>query len=198
MPVKVIDFPQYESTFFGTLVGRYLAGEFGDLYEVNPYLSSLPYAGDRWQAAGKIRRWLEEKKIVFANRYKGSNDAHQAAKLPEKERRAFLRWVYELEYRMFKIPREDLTIFLYVPFEISQKLIGGKGDRRWLKGAKRDIHERNQEYLKETLRVYLKLAKERDNWILLDCADGKGEIRSIEEIHLTILKTLKSHLKIKL
>lgn len=197
LPVETADFPQYETAFFGKLVGRYLAGEFGDVYEISPYLSSLPFAEDRWQAAEKIRRWLKKGKIVVANRYKGSNDAYQAAKLPEKERRAFLDWVDELEYEVLGIPREDLTILLYVPPEIGQKWVDDKGSRRWLKGAKRDIHERNKEYLREASRMYLRLAKERDNWVLIDCTDGKGGVKSIEEIHLNVLRVLRSHLKIE-
>lgn len=197
LPVETVDFPQYETTFFGALVGRYLAGEFGDVYEISPYLSSLPFAEDRWQAAERIRRWLEEGKIVVANRYKGSNDAHQAVKLPPKKRRAFLDWIDKLEYEVLGVPREDLTILLYVPPGIGQKFVDEKKERRWLKGAKRDIHERNQAYLKKASRMYLRLAKERDNWALIDCIDGKGGIKSIEEIHLDVLRVLRSCLKIE-
>lgn len=198
LSVETVDFPQYESTFFGTLVGRYLAGEFGDVHEISPYLSSLPFAGDRWQVAKKIRGWLKGGKIVVANRYKGSNDAHQAAKLPKKERQTFLDWVDELEFKVLGIPREDLTILLYIPPEVGQKFVDKKGIRRWLKGAKRDIHERNKEYLREASKMYLWLAKKRDNWTIIDCTDGKGRVRSIEEIHLNVLRILKPHLKIKL
>jgi len=198
LPIETADFPQYESTFFGKLVGRYLAGEFGKVYEISPYLSALPFAGDRWQAAPKILRWLEEGKIVIANRYKGSNDAHQAVKLPVREQQAFLSWVDELEYEVFGIPLEDLTIFLYVPPAICQKLVSKKGDRPWLKGAKQDIHERDRNYLKKASRMYLRLAKGRDNWVLIDCTNGRGGIRPIEEIHHDVLEVVRSHLEIEI
>src|SRR5256885_16083914 len=49
-PVVTVDFPNYESSFFGRLVGRYLNGEFGDVYEVSPYVSGMLFAGDCLEA----------------------------------------------------------------------------------------------------------------------------------------------------
>jgi dTMP kinase len=194
LPVETVDFPQYEKTFFGRMVGRYLAGRFGK--KLSPYLASLFYAGDRWQAAGQIRRWLADGETVLANRYKGSNDAHQAARLPEGKRTRFLAWLDRLEFGIFRIPREDLTILLYVPPEIGQRLVDGKKERKWLGGAKRDLHERDKEHLRKAAEMYLRLAAVRDHWITIDCTDGEGGIRSIESIHRDILEVLKSRLEI--
>ena len=36
--------------------------------EVDPYLTSLLYAGDRWEAKNQMRKWLEEGSIVISNR----------------------------------------------------------------------------------------------------------------------------------
>ena len=61
--VKSFDFPRYYSSFHGKVVGRFLAGEFGGVNEVSPYLASLAYALDR--AAAKrngrlVRPWRHD------------------------------------------------------------------------------------------------------------------------------------------
>src|SRR6476469_11165305 len=95
-PFMTVDFPDYQGSFFGRLVGRYLDGEFGDVYEVDPYVSSLLYAGDRLASQAKLSGWLEEGRIVLANRYVGSNMAYHSAKLPAEQRPAFIAWLKRL------------------------------------------------------------------------------------------------------
>src|SRR5271169_3521244 len=80
-----ISFPRYES-FYGKLVGRYLNGEFGALDAVDPHLSSLLYAGDRLEAKPEIEGALSAGKIVLADRYVGSNLAHQSERVPAEKR----------------------------------------------------------------------------------------------------------------
>ena len=50
----VTDFPQYYTAFFGKMVGRYLSGEFGKINQVSPYLASVLYALDRFEAKEKM------------------------------------------------------------------------------------------------------------------------------------------------
>jgi dTMP kinase len=60
---------------------------------------------------------------------------HQAGKISDnKKREEFLDWLYELEYEIFNINKPDLTIFLNVSPEMSQKLVLQKQDREYLKG----------------------------------------------------------------
>ena len=49
--------------------------------EVNPYLTSILYAGDRWEAKNQMNKWLDEGDIIISNRYVCSNMAHQGAKV---------------------------------------------------------------------------------------------------------------------
>jgi len=56
------DFPQYHKSFFGRFIGKFLRGELGDAGNLNPYLISLPYAVDRWQAGPAIKKALLTKK----------------------------------------------------------------------------------------------------------------------------------------
>jgi dTMP kinase len=189
--VAGLDFPQYEETFFGKMVGRFLAGEFGSINEVNPYLAGLPYSGDRWQASSRMKELLGEGFILLANRYKPSNDAHQAAKLPPEKREDYFLFSEELEYEVFKIPREDAVVFLRVPAEIGQRKVDEKTKRAYLKGKKRDIHEADINHLREAEKMYLLLAQRNKHWIQIDCCDKKGNLLPPEEIHELIYLALQ-------
>lgn len=174
------DFPQYE-TFFGQMVGRYLNGEFGEADQVSPYLASLLYAGDRWQASDAIKKDLAAGKIVISNRYTQSNMAHQGAKIKEKnEKDKYLAWLTELEYETYKIPRPDLIIFLHVPVAVSQGLFEKKGKRNYTSEVK-DIHEKNVDFMQRSLDEYLRLSKVYPGWRRIDCTIDQ-ELLSKEEI----------------
>lgn len=188
--VKTFDFPRYYTSFHGKTVGRFLAGEFGKLDEVNPYLASLAYALDRTSAKEEMDEWLGKGGMIISNRYATSNLAHQTAKCPQEKRAAFMEWLDELEYKVHKIPREDLVIYLYVPWEIGMELTKNKSDRAYLKGQKTDIAEQNIKHRQQSEMMYLSLAKTRQNWVKIDCC-ADHQIRSKEEIHQEILKILK-------
>lgn len=190
---KYIDFPRYYTSFHGQMVGRYLSGEFGGLDSASPYLTSLFYAMDRLTARDEIVDWLEEGNTVVANRYTTSSMAFQTARIEKPKREEFLKWLYEMEYKEHKLPKEDLVIFLYVPVEISQKLIEQKAKREYTKGKKKDINEANLAYQKEVLSLYLELAKKYPHWEVIKCTDSKGKLYSIEKVQGKILSALKRH-----
>lgn len=179
---EMFDFPQYETSFFGALVGRFLKGEFGGLKDVNPYLASLTFAGDRWQAGPKINQFLTEGVNVISNRYFLSNVAHQAAKLPKENQAEFIAFLRELEYGIYQIPKEDLNIVLHIPSEISAQLIEKKSARSYLEGGKKDIHEADVNYQLEVASLYTELPKILPNVIGIDCTKD-GELMSPETIH---------------
>jgi thymidylate kinase len=59
---------------------------------------------------------------------------HQAGKIKDDlESKAFLDWLYDLEYNIFGIPKPDKVIFLNVTPEISQQLVLKKTEREYLK-----------------------------------------------------------------
>lgn len=196
IPVKTFDFPRYYTSFHGRMVGRYLAGEFGDLNGINPYLSSLAYALDRASAKEEMDDWLDRGGIIISNRYATSSMAHQAARLPKEKRDDFISWIDELEYKVHKIPREDLVIYLHVPWEIGYELTQKKTGRGYLKGKKMDLAEVDLHHQQESEAMYLYLAKKRKNWVKIDCLSAgrqaaDHQIRSKEDIHQGILKVLK-------
>ena len=192
--VKFADFPNYGG-FFGKVIGRYLQGEFGDVMQTNPYLSSLPFALDRMMFKKKLEKWLREGNIVVCNRYVGSNLAFQTAKLPPSRWLNFLTWVEKMEYEIFEIPRETLVIFLNVLPEVGQKLTYQKEEKIYMKGLGRgDIHERNLRYSQTVNKVYLWLAGKRKNWRMVECMAGRKSLRSVEEIHHEVWRVVKLRL----
>lgn len=188
---KYIDFPRYYTSFHGRMVGRYLAGEFGSLDSASPYLTSLFYAMDRLTARDEIVDWLEEGNTVVANRYTTSSMAFQTARIEKEKREEFLKWLYEMEYKEHKLPKEDVVLFLYVPVEISQKLIEQKNKRDYTNGKKKDINEANVAYQKEVLSLYLELAKKYKHWEVIKCVDAQGKLMSVEKVHGKILAALR-------
>ncbi len=180
--VVKFDFPRYE-TFFGKLVGQYLAGDFGGIKEVSPYLASLTYALDRWSAKPEIEKYLQKEYIVLSNRYYFSNMAHQTARMPKNEREKFMKFLENLELKEFKIPKDNFTIYLHVSPKTSQLLVDKKTEREYTKGKKRDIHESNLKHLKEATKMYDLIQEKNKRVIRIDCSNKKGTLKSINEIH---------------
>ncbi len=181
IPYEVISFPRYGDNIYADLVTRYLEGEFGSINEVNPYLISLAFAGDRFLAKPEIESWLNEGKIVLANRYISANKAHMGAHLLEEKREEFFSWLDSLEYQTHKMPREDLTILLSIDPEVGQKNVAS----RLL-----DLHEENLKHLEEANKIYLELSKKESNWHVVDCMKD-GEMKSPEEIQQELLSILE-------
>jgi len=186
---KYFDFPQYYQTFHGQTVARYLRGEFGKLNDVSPYLASLAYALDRLSAKKLMEDFLKKGGLIIANRYTTSNMAYQGARFDDKnERQKFFQWLYELEYKINKIPKEDLVIYLYVPWQIGLELTAKKGERKYLLGSK-DIHEKDIDLRKKVEKMYLDLARNKKNWIVINCVQD-NKILSKEKIHQKIIQIL--------
>jgi len=193
--VETIDFPQYENNFFGRMVGRYLAGEFGDPTKVSPYLASMLYAGDRWQSMRQIDQWLEDNKIVVCDRYTGDNFLHQGSKIPDSvKREEFFQWLYDLEFIVFGAQSADMTFYLDVSLEISLKLLEKKEakEKKNYTGGEKDGHE-NEKHLRGVRKISENLI-ERFGWIRVDCMKD-GELIPQEEISDIIWEALNSKLR---
>lgn len=187
--VKYYDFPRYYTSFHGRIVGRFLAGEFGKLDDVSPYLASLAYALDRASAKDEMDQWLARGGYILCNRYATSSMAHQGAKLEKNLQDEFVNWIDELEYKVHKIPRENIVVYLYVPWKIGMELTKQKGLRRYI-GTGQDIAEKDIHHRQKAERMYLSLVKSRKNWVRIDCVEN-GKILQKDTIHQKILFTLK-------
>tara|TARA_Y100000310_G_scaffold247779_1_gene253478 strand:- start:1315 stop:1974 length:660 start_codon:yes stop_codon:yes gene_type:complete len=177
--VEVVDFPRYGEKS-ASLVEEYLNGKFGTAEEVGPYRASIFFAVDRYAASFQMKEWLEQGKVVLANRYVSASKGHQTAQIEsEEERKNYLSWLDELEYGTFSIPKEDKVILLDLPPELSQQQVDKKGKRRYTEG--RDIHEADAEHLRRAATAYLFVAK-REGWSIVPVAN-EGNIRKREAIH---------------
>ncbi len=177
-----LDFPQYYNNFFGKLTGRFLNGEFGDAPTANPYIASILYAADRWESKGKIEQWLREGRIVILDRYVSSNQIHQGGKISDaEEKKKFLDYLEEMEFKVFKIPKPDAIIFLNVPYDISKKLIVKKAERAYVGGGAQDKVEQSKSYQEGAYWQSLEMVKKYNNWNEIDCM-ARGKILPPEEI----------------
>ena len=177
-------FPRYEKES-SALIRMYLGGEFGTKpSDVNAYAASAFYAVDRYASYKQDwGQWYENGGLILSDRYTTSNAVHQASKETGESRDTFLKWLYEFEYDKLGLPRPDLTIYLDVPTDFTEKLMR---HREQDTGTKADIHEQDTEYL-NTCRRTGRAAAEFYGWTVIDCVKD-GAMRSIEDIHEEIYK----------
>lgn len=188
--VATFDFPQYDSpsSYF---VKEYLNGNYGTAEEVGPYTGSLFYALDRFEASKNIREALDAGQVVIANRFTGSNMAHQGTKFAHaEERRGYFIWLDNLEFEMLKIPRPDKNIVLRVPAETAQQLVDQKEARSYTDN-KRDIHEADLDHLKKSVEVYDDLCQLfPKDFSRIDCVRS-DKLMSIDQIADILYKTVE-------
>ncbi|PYU05307.1 MAG: thymidylate kinase [Acidobacteria bacterium] len=178
-------FPHYDS-WFGKMVGQFLNGNFGPLDSVDPHFTALLYAGDRFEGKRPIVAALESGGVVLADRYVGSNLAHQSARTAPEKRAEFRAWIEHLEYNIYELPKEDLVLYLRLPPHEAQTLVAKKSARKYTDAA-HDILESNIRHLQDAAAMYDLLAR-GSNWKTIECFDdAKQVIRSPEEISAEIL-----------
>ncbi len=196
--VRKIDFPQYGNKSAG-LIEEYLNGKYGKAKEIGPYRASIFYACDRYNASFKIRKWLNDGCVVIADRYVSSNAAHQGGKIESKaKRKKYFKWLYDLEYNIFEIPKPDITFILKTSTDFSYKLsskIENKEKREkkhlYLGKKKRDIHEKDKQHLSDSLNIYLELSKEKpEEFKIIECIKEK-KLLPPKDIHNKIKESLK-------
>jgi dTMP kinase len=187
-----VGFPNYAG-FFGKLVAQFLNGEFGELDAVDPHFSALLYAGDRLESKPAIEAALASGKAVLADRYIGSNLAHQGARVPSEKRAEFLAWLKRLEYEVYALPPEDLVVYLRVPVTEAHRLVGEKGARDYTTRL-RDIQEADVAHLEAASEVYDHLSLQ-SGWVTVDCWDAsQSALRSPASIHQQIIAGFESRI----
>lgn len=184
-------FPQY-SEESSALIRMYLGGEFGRApSDVNAYAASAFYAVDRYASFKKV--WGDYYKkggLILSDRYTTSNAVHQASKEPEDQQESFLKWLYEFEYDKLGLPSPDLTIYLDVPTDFTEKLMRS---REAATNTHADIHEQDMQYL-STCRRMGKKAAAYYNWTVVECVRD-GKMRTIEDIHQEIYRLVRTKLE---
>lgn len=194
-----IDFPQHGERS-GAMVDDYLNGKYGTAEEVGPYIASVFYACDRYDASFKIKEWLGSGKIVIADRYLASNIGHQGGKIPNKEeRKKYYNWLYDFEYSLFGIPKPDKNIILKTSVEFSKKLSNKITDQEKIDKRKaylkddtiQDIHEKDKDHLNNALEAFLEASEVFPaDFEVVECIEN-GKLLPPEEIHQKILQVVK-------
>lgn len=193
--VRLVSFPAYHSDS-SVLVKMYLNGDFGSKPEdVNAYAASTFFAADRF--ASFRRDWKQDYDngyVIIADRYVQSNMIHQASKLKPEEKKAFIDWLYDLEYRVYGLPQPDVTIFLDMPPEKAAELMAERANKIDQSSTK-DIHERSVDYLKASYDNALQIAG-GFGWKHVSCT-YKNDIRTIEDINNEIMNIVTDTIKEK-
>ena len=179
-------FPRYTSPTGKIIAGPYLGKpDYGEGYfkegasNVDPKVASLYFAADRKYNIHEIQEKLDKGINVVVDRYIDSNLAHQASKISsETERKKMFHFLNTLEYKLLELPKADITISLYMPLECAKIL---KSNRQ----EKPDQHEIDENYLLNSERMYLYLAKKK-KYIKVDCSKNNSP-KSIEDIQKEIM-----------
>ena len=184
--VRQVSFPDYDSDS-SALVKMYLAGEFGsDPGDVNAYAASTFFAVDRYASFKQDwRSFYENGGIIIADRYTTSNAVHQCSKLPEAEWEDYLNWLFHFEYELLGIPAPDRVFYLQTAPGVNQQLLDHRyhGDEQ-----KKDIHERNADYLAHS-RAAAEYCAKKLGWTTIHCVRNDA-MRGIQEIHEELLNCL--------
>ena len=190
---RVVSFPNYDSKT-STLVKMYLSGEFGtNSKEISPYIASTFYAADRYATyQTELKEYYENGGLILADRYTTSNMIHQAGKIKDKkERDKFLKWLWDFEFNLYKLPIPTEVFFLNMPVEKSLELIANR-DNKFTHSSKKDIHESDKNHLIDAYSAACDVAKDY-NWYEVKCVKD-NKIRTIEDIHEEIYNEIKKHI----
>ena len=190
---RVVSFPNYDSKT-STLVKMYLSGEFGtNSKEISPYIASTFYAADRYATyQTELKEYYENGGLILADRYTTSNMIHQAGKIQDKEERdKFLKWLWDFEFNLYKLPIPTEVFFLNMPVEKSLELIANR-DNKFTHSSKKDIHESDKNHLMDAYSAACDVAKDY-NWYEVKCVKD-DRIRTIEDIHEEIYNEIKKHI----
>lgn len=186
IPYKKIDFPRYGKPS-AAMVQEYLDGNLGkNPGDVNAYAASMFYAMDRYASYKQDwGKFYEDGGLIIADRYTTSNAVHQASKLSDEERKPYLDWLFDLEYRLLGLPAPDMVVYLDMPTEITERMMR---QREKSTGTHADIHEQDEAYLKQC-RANAKAVVQECGWFIIHCENG-DEPRTPEDIHRQVLEVV--------
>ena len=186
-----IKLPNYDDDS-SALVKMYLGGQFGSAPgDVSAYAASSFFAVDRYASYKKY--WgkdYEQGRIIISDRYVTSNILHQSSKLPEAEFGDFCRWLYDFEYVKLGLPVPTAVFFLDVSPEISE---GQKEKRYHGDESKKDIHEKDMEYLKKCYLAGVKACDAVPGFVRIECVRD-GKMKTKEEISDIIFGNMEKYI----
>jgi dTMP kinase len=184
-----MDFPRYDTNFYGKLLRRCLDGKHGNFIGLDPYIASAIYASDRLESKPIIEGNLSGGTDMVLDRYVSASIIHQGGKLrDEQERTRYVEWCEELEFGLNGLPRPDITVYLSLDVSVSMKLAR---ERAVAKGESPDQAEGDARHQHESKESAVSVIRRLNNWVLVDCNDGLGGILSVEAVHQKIWDAVK-------
>lgn len=196
--VILLSFPNYESdsSYF---VKRYLNGDYGN--DVDEYKASIFYLVDRYDTIIKenINQLVEEGYIIILDRYTGSNLIFQTAKIDKNssneiesnvKKMKFIKWVKDMEYNIFNLPKENVVIYMNMPLEVSYELMK---QRKLKNNEDNDIHEDNRKFLEIVENNALSIANS-NLWNIVNCTDNELNIKDENTIFNEVLDIVKKYI----
>ena len=123
--VGKMDFPRYNQNTIGHFINEFIDSDNAALATLPPKCFAILFAADRYESKKQIEEWIAEGRVIIFDRYVSASMLHQGSKIVDIDaREEFLRWVEHVEYEIFGMPRPDLTVYLDVPPNESDKLLG--------------------------------------------------------------------------
>lgn len=183
LSAEVLSFPRYGETHFSPSIANYLNGEFGALESIDPHFPALLYAGDRFESRALITQLSQSYDLLIIDRYVASNVAYQSARVKQAHREDFIDWLATIEYKVYGLPKADLTVFLDLPVETATEMLQTKKQRSYTDKTA-DIHEKNGAYLGSCREVYHSLSSMNfgGQWLRIECAYPDGRMRDKSDI----------------
>ena len=128
--------------------------------------------------------------IVITDRYTQSNMIHQGSKIDsQEEKENYMKWLVDLEFNKMEIPKPDMILFINMPFEFAQELMKNR-ENKITGEMKKDIHEKDKEYMKKSYINACEIAKS-EGWTEILCVKD-GKLKTIEEISDDIFNIVKN------
>lgn len=194
--IENYSFPAYDTPTGKIVGGPYLGksyiceGWFPEgASNVDPKVASLYYAADRKYNINKIEELLNNGINVILDRYTFSNMAHQGGKIITQEKRfEFFKKMEVLEFDLLELPKPDLVVLLYVPYQVTLKLLSSREEVS-------DQNERDAKHLKRAEQTYLEL-RALYKFKMIECTDGVN-MYSIDKIHEELLDNVLKLLEVE-
>ena len=192
---EYISFPLYEKTIFGMAIDFFIRAKLAmglGFATTDPLAASYLYAADRRQGLPILLKLMEENDYVICDRYTHSNLVHQGGKCAtDEEKRKLMRQLEVIEYEFSELPKPYVTLFLYIPLEISMERAKKRAKSH---GVTPDIVESNLNYVTKSYISGTFFAHEL-GWKVISGVKQNGDQPLIQlteqEVHFAILETLK-------
>ena len=189
--VGKIDFPRYSQNAIGHFIRECLDGVEDKFAAIDPKIAAIVYAADRFESKKQIEEWMAEGRIIIFDRYVSSNMLHQGAKVQDGDARdEFFSWVEHLEHDIFGLPRPDMTVYLDIPPEDSQKLLEYIED---IGVTIVNPEEKDKAHQAKVSKCASYLAGTQNQWVTVQCVTN-GNLRPREDIHEEVYAVVRAQL----